>query len=79
MHERIERDLSTFSVIWASTHRYRKLPVVVIDSWADPNVLTDDKLRKWREQLAPIFERRAEFEWRLTVGFWLGQSPSAVC
>ena len=74
LHERIERDLSTFSVIWASTHRYRKLPVVVIDSWDDPNVLTDDKLRKWREQLAPIFERRAEFEWRLTVGFWLGQS-----
>ena len=57
-----------------NTHRYRKLPVVVIDSWDDPNVLTDDKLRKWREQLAPVFERRAEFEWRLTVGFWLGQS-----
>ena len=56
------------------TRRYRKLPVVVIDSWDDPNVLTDDKLRKWREQLAPVFERRAEFEWRLTVGFWLGQS-----
>ena len=46
----------------------------MIDSWDDPNVLTDDKLRKWREQLAPVFERRAEFEWRLTVGFWLGQS-----
>ena len=58
----------------AYTHRYRKLPVVVIDSWDDPNVLTADKLRKWREQLAPVFERRAEFEWRLTVGFWLGQS-----
>ena len=37
-------------------------------------MLTADKLSKWREQLAPIFERRAEFEWRLTVGFWLGQS-----
>ena len=81
LHEHIERAVGAFSVSRASqvhripyTHRYRKLPVVVIDSWDDPNVLTDDKLRKWREQLAPVFERRAEFEWRLTVGFWLGQS-----
>ena len=37
-------------------------------------MVTADKLRKWREQLAPVFERRAEFEWRLTVGFWLWQS-----
>ena len=55
---------------------YRKLPVVVIDSWDDPSLLTKEKLAEWRDQLAPHFEpqRRSELERRLTLDFWFSES-----
>ena len=55
---------------------YRKLPVVVIDSWDDASALTEENLAAWREQLAPHFEkvRRTELERRLTLDFWYSES-----
>ena len=56
--------------------RYRKLPVVVVDSFEDPQVVNKEKLLEWRKQLAPYFasQQRTELERRLTLNFWLGQS-----
>ena len=55
---------------------YRKLPVVVIDSWDSASALTEENLRAWREKLAPHFEkaRRTEMERRLTLDFWYSES-----
>jgi hypothetical protein len=55
---------------------YRKLPVVVIDSWDDASALTEENLAAWREKLAPHFEkvRRTELERRLTLDFWYSES-----
>ena len=59
---------------------YRKLPVVVIDSWADAEAITISKLVEWRRKLAPYFasEKRAELERRLTLNFWFDQAVSGT-
>merc|ERR1719345_213557 len=59
---------------------YRKLPVVVIDSWADAESITISKLVEWRRKLAPYFasEKRAELERRLTLDFWFEQAVSGT-
>jgi len=59
---------------------YRKLPVVVIDSWADAGAITISKLVEWRRKLAPYFAqaKRAELERRLTLDFWFEQAVSGT-
>jgi hypothetical protein len=59
---------------------YRKLPVVVVDSFEDPRVISKEKLLEWRQQLAPYFgsRQRGELEKRLTLNFWLGHSLSGT-
>ncbi len=55
---------------------YRKLPVVVIDSWDNKDAISLPKLVEWRRQLATYFgpSKRAELERRLTLDFWYGQA-----
>ena len=54
---------------------YRKLPVVVIDSWDDAEAISVPKLERWHGELAPLLvgSRRDELEERLTLDFWQGQ------
>lgn len=53
-------------------HGYRELPVVLVDDW-EPASISLDKLRAWREKLAPYFdepELRAGVLERLHMGYW---------
>lgn len=60
-------------------HGYRELPVVLVDDW-DAASLSPERLRAWREQLAPYFEeselRDGVLE-RLRLEYWWNKVEAA--
>ena len=54
--------------------RYSQLPVVILESWA-PTEITEEKLKLWRQKLAPRFDNRSSEGWaklerQLTTDYW---------
>lgn len=58
---------------WPGDDIYRSLPVVIVDSWNE-TTLSEQRMRQWRDELAPFFEQRDKRAFvleQLMSDFWL--------